>query len=434
MESTNRRRLLVVAYYFPPMGLSGVQRVAKFVKYLPDYGWDPVVLTVEPGGYYAYDETMADELAQADVEVHRTNSWDPTRLFGGQQTVRMPSGWKHRVFSALTELFFIPDNKIGWKRFAVQKGRELLEERSFDAIFSSAPPYTAHLIARELAQEANLPLVTDFRDDWMGNPLLNFPTPLHRYRHRCLERDVLRSSDHIVTINRPIKESLIRRHLNAEAYTKCSIIPHGYDPADLSGPALDGTEDTSAACRFLYSGVFYKERTPDYFLRGLARLLDRRSDLRSTLECVFVGLVPDDSKALAAGLGLDDVVTYTGYLSHDESVSYVESADVLWLTIGRQVGEEKISTSKLYEYMGSRKPVLGLVPEGAAKRTLNRYGASMTVAPDDEDGIASAIERLYEAWRDRSLPEADESFVRQFDRRSLTAELAKQLHDVCSME
>ncbi len=431
-DEMHRRRLLVVAYYFPPMGLSGVQRVAKFVKYFPEFGWDPVVLTVDPGGYFAYDESLEKEIAELDVPVHRTSSRDPTRLFGQQETVAMPSGLSRRILASLTNFFFIPDNKIGWKRYALDEGRKLLEKESFDAIFSSAPPYTAHLIGADLSREFGLPLVTDFRDDWVGNPRLSFPTPLHRKRHQALESRVLDRSDYITAINRNIKEALIQRNLKPEAYTRCSILPHGYDPQDFN--SMNRASRPHEKCRFLYSGVFYDAQTPDYFLRGTAEILEERPDLREKLELMFVGLVPDASKALARERGIDDLTTYAGYVPHEEAVAHVKAADILWMTVGHQAGEETISTSKLYEYIGAHKPILGLVPDGTAKRTLVRYGASVTVPPEDTAAIGEAIGRLVDGWAEGDLPEPDESYASQFDRRELTADLARYLHSVCAVE
>ena len=182
------RRVLVIAYYFPPMGLSGVQRVAKFVKYLPEHGWQPTVLTIEPAGYYAYDTTLLHEVKQAGVAICRTASWDPTRFFRRHQTIPLPSEPQRRRLSTVSQLLFVPDNKIGWLPHALRAGRRLLKERAFDAIFSSAPPYTAHLIAARLSRQSGVPLVVDFRDDWVGNPRHVYPTPLHRYLNGRLER------------------------------------------------------------------------------------------------------------------------------------------------------------------------------------------------------------------------------------------------------
>lgn len=415
------RQVLVVTYYFPPMGLSGVQRVTTFVKYLKEYGWRPTVLTIDPAGYFAYDATLLAEVQAAGVPIHRTDSWDPTRLFRRQQSVAMPSESLRSRFSAISQLLFVPDNKIGWMPHALRTGHRLLRSGSFDAIFSSAPPYTAHLVAARLSRTHHLPLVVDFRDDWVGNPRHIYATPLHRYWNERLERKVLRSSRRAVTINDAIGDALLR-----VGEAPVTIIPHGYDPENLTvAPA----ERKSGKMMFVYTGIFYDAQTPDYFLQALARVIDRHPEARDRVEAVFVGLLPKSSLQHIAALNLEDVVTYTGYESHRRAVAFQRAADVLWMTIGTRPGAEGISTSKLFEYMGSRKPILALVPPGTARRALEPYRAAMIADPEDVSAIATAISALFSQWQSGALDTPDEAYVQQHDRRHLTGMLAACLDE-----
>ena len=398
--------MLVVAYYFPPMGMSGVQRVAKFVKYLPEHGWQPTVLTVAPGGYFAYDETLLREVEAAGAEIVRTASWDPTRLFGRKRTVALPGESARRRLSNASQFVFVPDNKIGWLPYAVRAGRRLLRERPFEAVFSSAPPYTAHLVAARLARAAGLPLITDFRDDWVGNPRHVYPTPWHRRVHERLERRVVRASCRVTTINTHIRDALVRRNGGDAVARRVSVLPQGFDPADFERPAASRNPHRM---RLLYSGVFYDAQTPDVFLRALAVWLEGRPDVRGRVEAVFVGLVPEASRALAERLGLGGVVRYEGYRPHDEA----------------------ISTSKLFEYFGAEKPILALVPEGAAREALAPYGAARVVEPDDTAAVADALDDLFRRWDEGRLPRPDPAYVRRFDRRNLAGDLAALLAE-CS--
>ncbi len=415
------RRVLVIAYYFPPLGLSGVQRVAKFVKYLPVHGWQPTVLTAEPAGYFAYDGTLLEEVECAGVDVHRTSSWDPTRLFGRRRTVALPAESQRRWLAALSQFLFVPDNKIGWLPHAVWAGRRLLSQRPFDAIFSSAPPYTAHLVAARLSRRSGLPLVLDFRDDWVGNPRHVYPTPLHRALHQWQERYVLRASRHAVAINAQMQQGLVERNTAAGFTPSVSVIPQGYDPEDFrQGPALRA----KGKMRLLYTGVFYDAQTPDFFLKALARLVACSPEARQQIEAVFVGLLPEASQRLATDLGIADLVRYEGYVTHEKAVAQQLAADVLWMTIGRRPGAESISTSKLFEYFGARKPILALVPEGAAREALRPYGAACVVEPDDVAAIEDALADFFAAWRSGRLPVPNESYAQQFDRRELAGRLA----------
>ncbi|MEX0821634.1 MAG: glycosyltransferase family 4 protein [Rhodothermales bacterium] len=426
VNRADERRVLVIAYYFPPMGLSGVQRTAKFVKYLPEFGWQPTVLTCKPRGYFAYDESLLAEIEDSGVAVHRTASWDPTRLFGSRTVVRFPDESTRRAFSRLSQLLFVPDNKLGWWRPARKKGLELLQGGAYDLIFASAPPYTSLLVAAGLSKTTGVPLVLDFRDDWVGNPRHSYPTPVHRGLSARMERRVLERGDRSVVINDVIRRNLTARNPDAGFLEDVVVIPQGYDPDDLEvDPCIPGLDPDPSTFTMLYSGVFYDAQSPEPFMRALSDVLTRRTELKSSVKAVFVGLLSESAKKLAGELGISDVIHHTGYLSHPEAVACLRAADVLWMTVGRTEGADTISTSKLYEYFGARKPVLGLVPLGAARTALHRYGAATIADPEAISEISAGIEQLYGMWSEGRLPEPDRAYVEQFDRRRLTRRLAR---------
>ena len=421
------RHVLVIAYYFPPMGLSGVQRVSKLVKYLPDFGWHPTVLTVEPGGYYAYDQSLLQEIEDAGIPVVRTKSLDPLRIFGSRKVVRISNEGRRNRLSRLSQYIFIPDNKIGWLPYAIRRGKKLLENRSYDLIFSSAPPYTAHIIATTLGKWHDIPTVLDFRDDWMDNPRHHYPSPIHRMWNRKLEGKVISNCKHVFTINTVIRGALLARHSNKLTDSEITVLHQGFDPQDFE--VRDQTS-TRTRMRILYSGIFYDAQTPDFFLKGIARLVKRQPSVRDELELVFVGMVPNESIQLARQLGLGDMITLFGYVPHNEAVATIKTADVLWMTVGRRQGAISISTGKLFEYFGAIKPILALVPEGAARSAVIAYGASVVVEPDDIAGISDAISGLYSAWKDGTLPVPDRRFVRQFDRREIAGKAARHFSEI----
>lgn len=430
------RRVLIVAYYFPPMGLSGVQRVAKFAKYLPQHGWEPTILTVKPGGYYAFDASLSEEIEQADIQVVRTSSLDPTRLFGRRQSVDMPGAARRKWWRRFTQLLFIPDNKIGWFPMAFRRGRRLLRDQDFDAIFSSGPPYTAHLIASALSRRTGTPLVVDYRDDWIGSTHHGYPTALHRRLHERLEDRVIRQTARVVTINPYIQQALVRRHPQKRDAVR--VIPHGFDPQDFADEAAHGgaelpepanDREPSNRMTFLYSGVFYDAQQPDSFLRALAQLFERHPEARTSITAKFAGHFPTSGRALVRRLGIDNNVRLYGYLPHAQVVRLLKDADVLWMAVGRQEGEKQVSTSKLFEYFGSRKPVLGLVPSGAAKDAIAAYGAGICTPPDAIGAVTDALDGLYRQWKGGTLPIPDEEDVRPFDRQNLAAQLADILRE-----
>lgn len=418
-------KVLVIAYYFPPMGLSGVQRTLKFVKYLPDYEWEPTVLTVTPTAYYALDYGMLRELNESGIRTIRTNSLDPTRLFESGKPVKMPHEKLRNFLSGISQAIFIPDNKIGWKHDAIRAGRRLLEEEEFNVIFSTAPPYTCHLIGAALSKEFGIPLVLDFRDSWLDNPLHFYITPFHRMIHQKLEKKVLKTSSRIITINRRIKELMLRRY-RFLSYNDIAIIPQGYDPEDFRVDNILGLP-FSKKMRFTYAGTFYRNRTPKYFMRALSEVLKEHPDLEKRIEAVFIGTFRKENLAMIESLGLSDVVKVFGYLDHKSTVRYLMTSDVLWMTIGNGKGEDQISTGKLYEYIGSRKPILGLVPDGVAKTTILESGAGKALKPDDVPAIKHAILEYYGLWAKKLLPKIPIEYAQNFDRVRLTGELAREL-------
>ncbi|MCZ7554905.1 MAG: glycosyltransferase family 4 protein [Bacteroidia bacterium] len=426
-ETLRTHRVLVIAYYFPPLGLSGVQRTSKFVKYLPQHGWHPSVLTVEDRAYFAKDAALLDELTDLPVQIHRTRSLDPLHLLRRKNVVQMPRAATLSLFGKISQTLLVPDNKIGWKRKAVAEGLRIIERDGIDVIFATAPPYTDFLIGEELRKRTGLPLVVDYRDAWVDNPLHFYATPLHRALHMRLEQRVLRAAAAIITINRPIKEQMVRRY-DLVSHNDIRIIPHGYDQDDFTG--LERTRKTDGKLRILHAGTFYYNRSPETLFRALALLGERHPETRGTVELHLVGSAREVDAAMVRRMGLEKQVITRGYLAHRDTVQELVNADVLWLLIGRGKGEGMMSTGKLFEYLGAMKPILATIPEGAARQVLEKCGAAFFTAPDDVEAIASQMYALYQLHKSHRLPVPSYSFVSQFDRNILTGALAKTLLSV----
>jgi glycosyltransferase involved in cell wall biosynthesis len=414
------RRVLVLAYYFPPMGLSGVQRTLKFVKYLPQYNWHPTVLTVDPRGYLARDETLLEDLSGKPVTVVRTAGAGPMRLLAKKGTVALPAERTRKVLSRVSDALFIPDNKIGWRSTAVAKALALHAETPFDLIFATAPPFTDFLIGADIKRRINRPLVLDYRDPWVDYPFRWYPTPLHRLLHRTLERRALRASSHVITTNRRVKELILQRY-KFLTYHDVEIIPQGFDPEDFAGARKKPTGGAKQRkMRITYAGVFWEDRVPDYFLRALHDLYEQHPRMRGRIEAVFVGTFREENQKLVTKLGLQDSVTVRGYCSHRDTVQALVESDVLWMIVGDDVG----SPGKAYEYIGARKPILACVPEGFLRSAMLEAGG-VVVPPTDVAGIRRSIERFFELFERNQLRPPPEEVVRKYDRAALTLSLVK---------
>jgi glycosyltransferase involved in cell wall biosynthesis len=241
-----------------------------------------------------------------------------------------------------------------------------------------------------------------------------------------MEDSVFRRSHTTVSINERIRYRLQKRSRDMMDASRHRIITHGYDPEDF--PRDTSARERGDRMRIVYTGVFYDAQKPDVFLRGLARFLRVSPGSRDRISARFVGLLPKSTGRLIGELDLSDVVHHSGYVSHADTVEEMRSADVLWMTIGRRSGSHGISTGKLYEYFGARKPILGLVPEGVARESLIDYGAAQIAEPDDPDDVAVALAKLFKQWESGLLPDPDHDFVDRFNRKVLAARLADILN------
>jgi glycosyltransferase involved in cell wall biosynthesis len=426
------KKVLIIAYYFPPMGLSGVQRTLKFVKYLPEFGWKPIVLTITPTAYYAYDNTLLNELDMSQIEIHRSETKDVTKTaasLSNSQQFKLPGEFMRRLMNLASQTFFIPDNKIGWKKFALQKADEILDQHGdIDLIFSTAPPFTSHLIALELRKKYQLPTVIDFRDPWVENPLHIYPTPFHRRMHQRLEEQVVLGVDKIVVVNRALKEQFLRLYREKLTHKDIVIVSHGYDSKDFE--QVPKVRINTGKIRFLYSGTLHSaERSPKPFFLGLKKAIEHNPELGEKVEARFVGLFPTEYMKFAKSLGLDGLVQVEGYKSHYDALAENFQADVLWATQSAVKHIETITQSKLFEYVACERTLFGIVPDGASKQFI--LEANGVVAhPNFPDEIATKILDLFERWKSGTLPVPSKEVVAKYDRRNLTMQLAREFEQM----
>lgn len=420
------RNVLVIAYYFPPLGLSGVQRTTKFVKYLPHFGWKPTVLTITPTGYYAIDPTLLLDVEEA--EIIRTSSLDANALFRKKGVVTMPSERIRKMLQFVGDTLFVPDTKIGWKSRAVRAAAERFQQKKFDLIFATAPPQTDFLIGRDLKRKFGIPLVLDYRDAWLDYPFKYFPTPVHRYLNYRLEKQVVATADRIVVTHRRVKESILKRY-HALSYNDVVIIPQGYDPEDFqfNQSELMPRHDR---LRITHAGTFYAGRNPAALFFAVKNLVHESPQLVNKLEICLIGTVRKEDQQLAHQLGLTNVVRFLGYLDHRECTKYLLASDVLYFVLDNDYQ----SPGKLYEYFGARRPILASVVEGYMKELVQDSGAAVCVPLHDVSAHERALRDFIRQYDRKKLQQIPEAFANQFNRRALTAELVKQFESLMEID
>ncbi len=416
-------KVLVIAYYFPPMGLSGVQRTLKFVKYMKNYNWEPTVLTASNTGYYAHDLSLLKEAEDAEIEIVRVDGGGINSKLASKGTIQMPREIVRKILSRISSTVLIPDNKKGWTNKAILRARKLIKENHFDLIFVSAPPFSTVNMAVKLKKEFNIPLIIDYRDLWFGNQFAFYATPWHKYIHKKMEYKALKAADKITATNRKVKEKIIN-YYKFLTFEDVYIIPHGYDPTDFENLAVEKKPNNKM--RLTYSGIFYEYITPKYLLNAFKKLTIERPDIAANIELHFIGFLRRENQKLIRKLELQEFVTEYGYLDHKSALKKIMTSDVLWMMVGLGRNADTISSGKLFEYFGTRKPILACLPDGALKTAANEYGASFITQPNNVEEIKKTLIHIYKLYAAGKFPKPDEDFVQKHRRDYLTELLTKQ--------
>jgi glycosyltransferase involved in cell wall biosynthesis len=411
--------VLTLAYYFPPLGGGGVQRTLKFIKYLPEYGWSPVVITVKDDRTAAHDPELAEDVPP-QVPVTRTPAY------------RIPAGLPWRVRNFIRRWLLLVDDEVGWLPFAQKEAQKVIEQRkSIAALYSSSAPYTSHLIGLRLQQKTGLPWIADFRDPWIGNFSSSFPTRWHEQAARRLERKVVLHADRVISVSLPMTDQFRRRYPDLPE-EKFVTIPNGFDPMDFAVQEDFQGERDPKKFTIVYTGSFYGEKqTPAYFLRAMKENIEAGG---FDADSVVLRILGSHSAALqtqVCQLGLAQQVRVEGYASHARAVRAMQQADCLLLIIGSGRGSEVVFTGKIFEYLAARRPILALVPPGAASELIQSARAGMIVAPEDVAGISQALRMQYRQWKEGRLSiDLDNEVIQVYDRRRLAGQLAAELNQV----
>lgn len=402
-----------------------MQRPLKFAKYLKQYGWEPIILAPEPGIYHMFDASLVSELKEASIRVERVKN---SRLFQfgkKKRAVKQKKRWLSGLLKWITSWFFLPDNKKGWIEPAVEKAAELIKKESIEAIFSTAPPYSNLLIARHLRNKTGVPVVMDLRDDWLESHLIRYPTRWHYNKMKSIERKTLQSADLITVVN-DFYQSRIKERMGVDC-PEIKTIPNGYDHENFEGIIPAGDKKTFS---ILYSGLFYGSRKPDWFLKSTRLLMETNPDFKDDIELQFQGGLDKSHWKVINDLGLSTFVTDFGYLDHQQAVQNLVNADLLFLTLGDRRYIQSVTPGKIFEYMGSLKPIIAYIPEGISQTLLDEYGAATCVGIKDVEAGAEAIFEYYKLWKSGTMPEGNQQFVLRFERRYTAKQLAEFFNQI----
>ncbi len=418
------KRLLIITYYWPPTGGSGVQRWVKFSKYLPEFGWQPVVYTPENPEQLARDESLLKDIP-ACAEVIKTHISEPyeiyRRLTGGKagQEVNpvnaQRKSWKQRLSLWIRGNCFIPDPRVGWVRPSVRFLKKYLREHPVDAVVTTGPPQSVHLIGLRLKKELGLRWIADFRDPWTEMfyyKHLGLSAAADR-RHRRLEQAVLDGADKIISVSPPVAADF-----QAKTKSPVVLITNGFDESDFRSSDVNTPQRPRAEIRLVHTGLFAADGNPLNLWDALAERCAADADFRARLQIRLAGKVDAAITDAIRARGLGDNLVELGYLPHDETVREQRAADILLLPLRREPEYAKVLPGKIFEYLAARRPVLGIGQEdGAAASVLRDAAAGEMFDWDKKEELL--------AFLDAEHPQT--AGIEKYTRRALTERLAEVL-------
>jgi len=412
-------KALIITYYWPPAGGSGVQRWLKFVKYLPQFGIEPIVYTVDHANYPKEDDSLISEISK-NITVLKNPIFEPTDVFfwkqKGVKKEDVANSTNNGLLSFIRGNFFIPDPKIFWVKSSVKFLQNYLNKNSIDVIISTGPPHSMHLIAQKISTKNNIKWIADFRDPWTDLYYNNEFKQLSfaKQQNKKLEKSVLENADCVLTVSNALKNDFLKTSKKVE------VITNGFDSEVLQ----DGEVILDSKFTISYIGLLPKQSNPIVFFKVLKELCDTYQEFKNDLKMLFVGDISQEVIFEIEKNNLTEVTEFKGYVSHSEAVEYQKKSQVLLLLIPNVPKSVGILTGKLFEYLTAKRPILALGPEnGDLAEILQNTNAGVVIDHQNESNLSTEILRLYQQFKEGKLT-VNSKNLEQYHRKNLTAQLA----------
>lgn len=432
-----RKRVLIITYYWPPAGGSGVQRWVKFAKYLRDFGWEPVIFTAENGDYPIIDKQIGEDLPK-NIEVIKSPITEPYEWYkkftGKKKNEKIDAnflsqgkkmGLKDKIAVWIRGNLFIPDAKSLWIRPASKHLISYLQEHPIDAMISTGPPHSCHMIALRVHEAHPIPWIVDYRDPWTQ---IDYFDDLHltrwaENRHKTLEKRVLDTCDAIVAVGKTMAKDL-----NPITNTKKIVITNGFDDADRN----NHSETLDKIFSIVHIGTMNDSRNPEGLWQAISELKAAHHPLVNILKVKLVGKPEAVILNSVKKHNLEDQVDLVGYVSHKEAISYQNRARVLLLMINKTSNNLSILPGKIFEYLASDRPILTIGPEnGDAADILLSSGHNTVYDYNNIQGIKQFLEQQYDHFiQNPSGQDMISSQIDRYSRKNLTKNMTMLLDEL----
>jgi galactitol-specific phosphotransferase system IIB component len=421
-----QKKLLIITYYFPPAGGPGVQRWLKFVKYLPEFGVQPIVYVPENPTYPIVDEGLVNQISEKAI-VLKNKIWEPYQLasiFSKNKTKKISSGIfphkKKQTFLDKTFLWirgnlFIPDARVFWVKPSVEYLEKYIKENNIDTIVTSGPPHSLHLIGLELKEKLDIKWFADFRDPWttIGYHKALRLSDYAAKKHKNLEHKVLNTADTIIVTSKTTKTEF-----QAITNKPISVITNGYDIENVEKQTLD------AKFTLAHIGSFLSDRNPQFLWECLVELLHEIPDFKSHLEIKLIGAVSQEVLDSIAEFKLNNYLNLLGYVSHHEAIAHQKKSQVLLLIEINSEDTKSIIPGKLFEYMVSNRPIIAIGPNGSDfADIITETNTGVFFDYSEKEKLKSVILDFYNQFLEGKL-QSNGVGLQQYSRKNLTKQLA----------
>lgn len=433
-----RKTVIIFTYYWPPVSSGGVWRWLKMSKYLPDFNWNPIIVTVRDGAFSAFDETIVNDVDEK-IEVYKTKSYDPYLIYNrlqGKNDKSLPeamagavdSGSVFQRFSYFIRAnLFLPDPKIGWVRYAYLKGKELIQSRKIDAIITTGPPHSVHLIGKKLKLKFNkLPWVMDFRDPWTSNYMVTEfmkRTQISAYLDKKLENKTLKLADYVTGISPGLVSEFKDRNHNIK------VIYNGFDEADFQSYSAQPSKFFTLS----YVGSLKPNMNIVALWDALADLIKQNEEFGRYFRLQFVGNLNPHIVKVIQKLGIGDNLILKEFMPHKQAIDEMRNTQMLLFIVPRATYAKNITSGKVFEYLASRTPMLSLGPtDGNAAWILKKAKRELMIDYDDKVLVKEKLKQSFQVWLNNGkvLKKHETTDYLFFSRKRQAGEMAEILNEL----
>lgn len=429
------KKVLIISYYWPPGSGAGVQRWLKFSKYLRGFGWEPVIYTPENPEYPEADSSLEVDVPKG-IQVIKQKIWEPYQLYkffsGRKQSEKVQAGFlsenkepglSERMATWLRGNLFIPDARKYWIKPSVRFLNGWLKDNKIDAMVSTGPPHSMHMIALGIKERKDIPWIADFRDPWTQIDFYHHLMLTHwaDARHKRMEFRVLRQADRVVTVSPGCAEGL-----EVISGRSVDVITNGYDPDDL----MDIPDFDYRHFSITHLGSMNADRNPAGLWEALAALLHDDPFLKEKLKIRFIGKTDISVMQSLKRLGLSRFSEHLSFLPHQEAIRQAANSALLLLALNNTPNVMGIAPGKMYEYLAMKRPIIAIgPPEGNAAAIINETNSGYTLPFDDKDSMTATLKKCFQHYRDKTLY-MENQHTERYTRKILCRQLADILNQI----